>query len=101
MGSYLSNQAWQDFQNYLPLRNRLTEDIRCKEEYVFFNDIQIHCDVYQPPYFKGTLILLHGLCGNGRLMSFLSLRLSGDLSRYAFVGIYAVCQRDFLSRLGR
>lgn len=52
MGSYLSNQAWQDFQNYLPLRNRLTEDIRCKEEYVFFNDIQIHCDVYQPPYFK-------------------------------------------------
>lgn len=73
MGSYLSNQAWQDFQNYLPLRNRLTEDIRCKEEYVFFNDIQIHCDVYQPPYFKGTLILLHGLCGNGRLMSFLAV----------------------------
>ena len=73
MGSYQSNQTWQDIQSFLPLRNRLTEDIHLKEEYVYHNDIQIHCDVYQPAYFKGTLVLFHGISGNGRLMSFLAV----------------------------
>lgn len=73
MGSYQSNQCWQEIQSFLPLRNRLTDDIQLREEAVYCGDIQIHCDVYQPNYFKGTLILFHGICGNGRLMSFLAV----------------------------
>lgn len=73
MGSYQSNQSWQEIQSFLPLRNRLTEDIHLKEERIYCGEIQIHCDVYQPSYFKGTLILFHGVCGNGRLMSFLAV----------------------------
>ena len=73
MGSFQSNQSWQEIQSFLPLRNRLTEDIHLKEELIYCGEIQIHCDVYQPAYFKGTLILFHGICGNGRLMSFLAV----------------------------
>ena len=65
--------SWQAFQDHLPLRNRMTSDIHCQEEYIYYHDVHMHVDIYQPRYFKGTIIILHGLIANGRMLSFLAV----------------------------
>ena len=58
----------------------MTSDIHCQEEYIYYHDVHMHVDIYQPRYFKGTIIILHGLIANGRMLSFLA-------GKYLFDGI--------------
>lgn len=51
----------------------MTSDIHCQEEYIYYHDVHMHVDIYQPRYFKGTIIILHGLIANGRMLSFLAV----------------------------
>lgn len=63
-------------QDYLPIQNRLTPDIQFEEQFIQLSSgNKIHVDVYMPSKPKATIVLLHGVGGNGRLLSFLAVPL--------------------------
>lgn len=73
---YKNDHVWKKVQNYLPLQNRLYANIEPEEQFLQLRKGNlIHLDVYSPSSPKGTVILLHGVGGNGRLLSFLAVPL--------------------------
>jgi len=73
---YKNDHVWKKVQNYLPLQNRLYTNIEPEEQFLQLRKGNlIHLDVYSPSSPKGTVILLHGVGGNGRLLSFLAVPL--------------------------
>jgi len=76
MRTYENDPVWRKVQEYLPLENRLNENNMPKEEYVDVNKrFHIHVDHYEADSPKAQLLLLHGVGGNGRLLSFLAVPL--------------------------
>lgn len=73
---YKSDKVWRKVQNYLPQKNRLHKEIEPDESFLLLRDgNRIHLDIYSPPCARATIILLHGVGGNGRLLSFLAVPL--------------------------
>ncbi len=73
---YKNDNNWRKVQNYLPLPNRLHDDIAPEEQFLRLKDgNHIHVDLYSPPNPTAIVILLHGVGGNGRLLSFLAVPL--------------------------
>jgi len=75
---YQSDTVWKKMQGYLPERNRLTKKNVPEEYYLPLLGMEIHIDHYRVENPKSTLILFHGVGGNGRLLSFIATRLQAN-----------------------
>lgn len=73
--NYLNDTTWRKVQEYLPIKNRLNNDIMPKEYFVIIDNINIHIDHYVIENPKATIVLFHGVGGNGRLLSFIAVPL--------------------------
>jgi len=63
-------------QVFLPPKYRLNAKAEPEEHFLELNNgNRIHLDVYSPSEPKATIILFHGVGGNGRLLSFLAVPL--------------------------
>jgi alpha-beta hydrolase superfamily lysophospholipase len=74
---YSENVTWKLLQEFLPQNNRI--DSVCPEEtFLPYNDtLRVHLDVYNKANPKNcTIIMLHGVGGNGRLLSFIAVPLA-------------------------
>lgn len=74
--SYISDTIWQEMQGFLPLKNRLTDNNMPDEYFLPLLGMNVHIDHYKVANPKATLILFHGVGGNGRLLSFIAVRLA-------------------------
>ncbi len=73
---YENDPTWRKVQDYLPAQNRLCAEIEPDEQFLELNNgNRIHVDIYNPRNPKALIILLHGVGGNGRLLSFLAVPL--------------------------
>lgn len=72
---YKDHQIWKERELILPDEYRLTEQNQPAEIYIDWNDWKIHLDFYKNPDAKAKIILLHGVGGNGRVLSFVAVPL--------------------------
>ncbi len=73
---YKNDPIWRKVQDYLPPQNRLSTETEPEEHFWELNNgNRIHLDIYSPLSPKATIILFHGVGGNGRLLSFLAVPL--------------------------
>lgn len=75
MKTYRDQKTWQLMQKYLPEHNRINEKFHPTEEIWPWKNNEIHLDTYRKPSSKAKIILLHGVGGNGRLLSFIGIPL--------------------------
>lgn len=75
MKTYREQKTWQLMQKYLPEHNRITEKFHPTEEFWLWENNKIHLDTYRNSSSKAKVILLHGVGGNGRLLSFIGIPL--------------------------
>jgi alpha-beta hydrolase superfamily lysophospholipase len=71
---YETEKAWRELQLLVPEKNRLTEKILPVEKYRTFNEIDVHLDEYECGS-DTTVIVFHGVGGNGRIVSFFAIPL--------------------------
>jgi alpha-beta hydrolase superfamily lysophospholipase len=72
---YEATDAWRTIQGFLPEENRITRDNRPEEAWWEWKGNLIHLDRYPAPRSAVKIILLHGVGGNGRLLSFMAVPL--------------------------
>lgn len=72
---YKNKDLWNKMQDFLPVNNRLTRENLPDEYYYEMEDMSVHIDHYRVEKPKATMILFHGVGGNGRLLSFISIAL--------------------------
>lgn len=73
---YQNDPMWKQIQMYLPPQNRLHPDTLPDEGFLQLKGGNcIHLDIYAPPAPKATIVLFHGVGGNGRMLSFLAVPL--------------------------
>ncbi len=75
MKTYWTQETWKTVQKFLPDENRITEDHYPFERYWEWGHCRVHIDYYPNPSAKVKIILLHGVGGNGRLLSFIGVPL--------------------------
>jgi len=74
--TYKDDPVSMAMQKYLPKRNRLDEHTMPKEEWIEICDrFCVHVDHYTAEHPKGRILVLHGVGGNGRLLSFIAVPL--------------------------
>jgi alpha-beta hydrolase superfamily lysophospholipase len=73
--NYKNDDTWRLVQGFLPLPNRLTQDNMPNESFIKINRARIHIDHYISEKPKATVVLFHGVGGNGRLLSFIAIPL--------------------------
>jgi alpha-beta hydrolase superfamily lysophospholipase len=71
---YSSDNAWKDLQPLLPDKNQIDSASMPLEKYVNINNMEIHIDEYDNDS-EITVIIFHGVGGNGRLLSFFAVPL--------------------------
>lgn len=71
--SYKDIPLWNEIPKYIPQSNRLDDSIPLLEQFWEWRGNQIHIDYYQRPDAKVKVFLLHGVGGNGRLLSFIGV----------------------------
>ncbi len=74
---YTNDNTWKKLQAFLPERNRIGTCCAPAETFSSFGAADIHLDVYNEQNNNGvTLVLFHGVGGNGRLLSFIAVPLA-------------------------
>lgn len=74
---YTNDETWQKLQMFLPERNRISISCAPSEMFSTFDRTNIHLDIYNEHSNNGvTLVLFHGVGGNGRLLSFIAAPLA-------------------------
>lgn len=69
---YEKDIIWRDIQKFLPKENRIDDSSVPSEEWLKFNENDIHIDHYINENSKGVVVIFHGVGGNGRLLSFIA-----------------------------
>lgn len=72
---YSEGDAWKELQSLLPSRNQITDEVKPLEKYQTINKMEIHIDEYEGDALI-SVVVLHGVGGNGRLVSFLAVPLA-------------------------
>lgn len=72
---YEATRPWREIQGFLPEENRISPDNRPREDWWEWKGNMIHLDRYPAPRSAVKIILLHGVGGNGRLLSFMAVPL--------------------------
>lgn len=75
MKNYNEDITWKRIQSYLPKKNRLRNENLPREYFVTIDNCKVHLDHYIPQKPKARILLLHGVGGNGRLLSFIAIPL--------------------------
>lgn len=73
---YENDTIWRQIQEYLPIENRIDGNNAPHEEWIEIGKNQIHIDHYICNDAKGTVVIYHGVGGNGRLLSFIAIPLN-------------------------
>jgi alpha-beta hydrolase superfamily lysophospholipase len=71
---YKDQETWKEISAYLPPGYRIEKEPR--EHFITWNNSRIHIDHYENNHSPAKIILLHGVGGNGRLLSFIGAPLS-------------------------
>ncbi|MDU5082868.1 alpha/beta hydrolase [uncultured Tissierella sp.] len=71
---YSSNNSWKELQPLLPDKNQIDINSTPFEKYVNIDSMEIHIDEYDNNS-EITVIIFHGVGGNGRLLSFFAIPL--------------------------
>ncbi len=72
---YKEKNNWRKRQQFLPEHNRIEDDLVPQEKVWDWNGNRIHLDFYPAPQSDYKVILLHGVGGNGRVLSFIGVPL--------------------------
>ena len=72
---YKNEDMWYKMQSFLPVNNRLTSRNIPDEYYYELENISVHIDHYRVEKPKSTMVLFHGVGGNGKLLSFIAITL--------------------------
>lgn len=73
---FKENKHWREIQDFLPEHNHVSEDCKPQEKWINCNGINIRYDEYKPQKNSNiTIVALHGVGGNGRLLSFIAVPL--------------------------
>lgn len=72
MDFYKDQAEWRLVQPFLPEENRLDPKNLPEEYFYSWRDCEIHIDHYQQKNPQATIVILHGVGGNGRLLSFIA-----------------------------
>lgn len=73
--SYKDMRLWDEIIELLPARNQIKKRSEPKEIYIRLKDNDVHLDCYLNSTARAKIILLHGVGGNGRLLSFIGVPL--------------------------
>lgn len=76
--SYDDLPIWDDIPKLFPEKCRINEINRPTEMFWDWRTNKIHLDYYKNPESEAKIILLHGVGGNGRLLSFIAVPLHRD-----------------------
>lgn len=66
---YKNQSQWKLVQSYLPVKFQLSEQFMPEEYFLNWENTKIHIDHYKHDKPKGTVIMFHGVGGNGRIVS--------------------------------
>ncbi len=72
---YENNNCWKEIQRFFPVENRLNSNNMPFELFIEYPDVKIHVDYYQHEKPEATIILFHGIGGNGRMLSCIAVPL--------------------------
>lgn len=72
---YKDNPFWKKFYSFFPEHNRLNDMCEPEEKYWEWESNQIHLEHDKNPQAKAKIIMLHGVGGNGRILSFMAVPL--------------------------
>lgn len=72
---YSDDNSWKELQSLLPVKNRIDKTTKPEERYIEVNGMEIHIDEYEKNS-QTTIVVLHGVGGNGRLVSFFAVPLA-------------------------
>jgi alpha-beta hydrolase superfamily lysophospholipase len=75
MKDYTAQNDWKEIVRRLPENNRITSEVKPEESFIDWEECKIHIDSYRNPGAEAKIILLHGVGGNGRLLSFIGVPL--------------------------
>lgn len=75
MITYVNDNKWREIQAYLPEHNQVDTSNAPIEEWLEHDRFNIHIDHYVNDRPKATVMILHGVGGNGRLLSFIAIPL--------------------------
>ncbi|KJS20675.1 MAG: hypothetical protein VR72_12860 [Clostridiaceae bacterium BRH_c20a] len=73
--SYSEIGLWSEIIKLLPIQNQIKGRSEPVEVYTELKDNKVHLDCYLNPAARAKVILLHGVGGNGRLLSFIGVPL--------------------------
>lgn len=76
--SYETVSTWEEIADLLPKWNRISHDAKPDETFWCWEGHRIHIDRYNHPAAEAKIILLHGVGGSGRLLSFVGVPLHRD-----------------------
>ena len=66
---YENDAIWKQVQEYLPQDYRINPNTRPEEDYLPLCGMKIHIDHYKVREPKATVVMFHGVGGNGRILS--------------------------------
>lgn len=72
---YENLTTWKQIESHLPEGFRTSPSTLPQESFIDWNGWKIHLDSYKNPVAPAKVILLHGVGGNGRLLSFIAVPL--------------------------
>lgn len=72
---YKNQETWKEISSFLPENYRISGDSSPSEIFIDWKGNKIHVDHYPNPEADAKIILLHGVGGNGRLLSFVGVPL--------------------------
>lgn len=75
MKTYKDQRIWKEIHKYLPEHNRICDSVYPQEIFIEWNGSSIHVDHYVKNEAPAKIVLLHGVGGNGRLLSFIGVPL--------------------------
>jgi len=72
---YSKQKTWEEVIRFFPENNRIKDDCRPSETILNWKNGFIHLDQYRSPKATAKIIMLHGVGGNGRILSFMAVPL--------------------------
>jgi alpha-beta hydrolase superfamily lysophospholipase len=72
---YSKQKTWEEIIRFFPENNRIDNDCSPSETILAWKNGYIHLDQYKNPKARAKIIMLHGVGGNGRILSFMAVPL--------------------------
>ena len=72
---YSQQKTWEEIIRFFPENNRINNNCSPSETILAWKNGYIHLDHYKNPKARAKIIMLHGVGGNGRILSFMAVPL--------------------------